>query len=70
VTGTHTAIKPAELPEAIAGREERLATGSRPVDQAASPDRIGATVSTSLTGIPIQSQDPAHLDQMVYEVGE
>jgi hypothetical protein len=40
------------------------------VHRGVSPERIEATVSTSLTGIPIQSQDSAHLDQMVYEVGE
>ena len=34
------------------------------------PDRIEIAVSSSLTGDPIQWQDWAHLDQMVYEVGE
>jgi catechol 2,3-dioxygenase-like lactoylglutathione lyase family enzyme len=34
------------------------------------PDRIEITVSSSLTGAPIQSQDWTHLDQMIYEVGE
>ncbi len=34
------------------------------------PDRIEISVSSSLTGAPIQSEDWAHLDAMVYEVGE
>ncbi len=34
------------------------------------PDRIEVSVSSSLTGIPIQSEDWTNLDQMVYEVGE
>jgi hypothetical protein len=34
------------------------------------PDRIEITVAAGLTGAPIQSEDWAHLDQMVYEVGE
>ncbi len=34
------------------------------------PDRIEVSVSSSLTGVPIQSQDWANLDEMVYEVGE
>jgi catechol 2,3-dioxygenase-like lactoylglutathione lyase family enzyme len=34
------------------------------------PDRIEVSVSSSLTGVPIQSTDWDHLDQMVYEVGE
>ena len=40
------------------------------VHRGAGPDRIETTASTSLTGVPIQSQDSAHHDQMVYEVGE
>jgi catechol 2,3-dioxygenase-like lactoylglutathione lyase family enzyme len=34
------------------------------------PDRIEVSVSSSLTGIPIQGEDWANLDRMVYEVGE
>jgi catechol 2,3-dioxygenase-like lactoylglutathione lyase family enzyme len=34
------------------------------------PDRIEVSVSSGLTGAPIQSEDWTHLDQMVYEVGE
>jgi catechol 2,3-dioxygenase-like lactoylglutathione lyase family enzyme len=34
------------------------------------PDRIEVSVSSSLAGVPIQSKDWDHLDQMVYEVGE
>src|SRR5712692_3692033 len=34
------------------------------------PDRIQISVSSSLTGAPIRSEDWNHLDQMVYEVGE
>jgi catechol 2,3-dioxygenase len=34
------------------------------------PDRIELSVSSSLTGVPIQSAHWEHLDQMVYEVGE
>lgn len=34
------------------------------------PDRIEVAVSSSLTGVPIESKDWDHLDQMVYEVGE
>ena len=34
------------------------------------PDRIEVSVSSSLTGVPIESKDWHHLDQMVYEVGE
>jgi len=34
------------------------------------PDRIEVSVSSRLTGVPIQSEDWANLDQMVYEVGE
>lgn len=34
------------------------------------PDRIEVSVSSSLTGDPIQRTDWNHLDQMVYEVGE
>jgi catechol 2,3-dioxygenase-like lactoylglutathione lyase family enzyme len=34
------------------------------------PDRIEVSVSSSLTGIPIQSEDWTNLDRMVYEVGE
>ena len=34
------------------------------------PDRIEVSVSASLTGVPIQSTNWDHLDQMVYEVGE
>ena len=34
------------------------------------PDRIEVSVSSSLTGVPIQSTDWDHLDQMAYEVGE
>jgi catechol 2,3-dioxygenase-like lactoylglutathione lyase family enzyme len=34
------------------------------------PDRIDITVSSGLTGGPIQWQDWRHLDQLVYEVGE
>jgi len=54
----------------LAGCEDRPATGRRWVHRGAGPDRIEATVSTSLTGVPIQSQDSAHHDHMVYEVGE
>lgn len=69
-TSTDTVGRLTELPEAIAGCEDRPATGRRWVHRGAGPDRIEATVSTSLTGVPIQSQDSAHHDQMVYEVGE
>ena len=34
------------------------------------PDRIEVSVSSSLTGAPIQSEDWTNLDQMVYQVGE
>jgi catechol 2,3-dioxygenase-like lactoylglutathione lyase family enzyme len=34
------------------------------------PDRIEVSVSSSLTGVPIQSKDWDHFDQMVYDVGE
>jgi catechol 2,3-dioxygenase-like lactoylglutathione lyase family enzyme len=34
------------------------------------PDRIEVSVSSSLTGNPIQSNHWDHLDQIVYEVGE
>jgi catechol-2,3-dioxygenase len=34
------------------------------------PDRIEVSVSSSLTGAPIESAHWDHLDQMVYEVGE
>jgi hypothetical protein len=34
------------------------------------PDRIEVSVSSSLTGVPIDSKHWDHLDQMVYEVGE
>lgn len=34
------------------------------------PDRIEVSVSSSLTGVPIQSEDWTNLDEMVYEVGE
>jgi catechol 2,3-dioxygenase-like lactoylglutathione lyase family enzyme len=34
------------------------------------PDRIEVSVSSSLTGTPIRSEDWAHLDKMVYEVGQ
>jgi hypothetical protein len=34
------------------------------------PDHIEVSVSSSLTGHPIQSTDWNHVDQMVYEVGE
>lgn len=34
------------------------------------PDRIEVSVSSSLTGVPIESTGWEHLDQMVYEVGE
>jgi hypothetical protein len=34
------------------------------------PDHIEVSVSSGLTGAPIQSQDWANLDRMVYEVGE
>jgi catechol 2,3-dioxygenase-like lactoylglutathione lyase family enzyme len=34
------------------------------------PDRIEFAVSSSQTGAPIRSEDWAHLDDMVYEVGE
>jgi hypothetical protein len=34
------------------------------------PDRIEVSVSSGLTGAPIQGEDWTHLDQMVYEVGE
>ncbi len=34
------------------------------------PDRIEVSVSSSLTGVPIERADWEHLDQMVYEVGE
>jgi catechol 2,3-dioxygenase-like lactoylglutathione lyase family enzyme len=34
------------------------------------PDRIEVSVSASLTGTPIGSQDWANLDRMIYEVGE
>lgn len=34
------------------------------------PDRIEVSVSSSLTGHPIESTDWDHLDQMVYEIGE
>jgi catechol 2,3-dioxygenase-like lactoylglutathione lyase family enzyme len=34
------------------------------------PDRIEVSVSSSLTGVPIQTKDWRHLDQMVYEIGE
>lgn len=34
------------------------------------PDRIEVSVSSSLTGAPIQSDDWTNLDQMVYQVGE
>lgn len=34
------------------------------------PDRIEVSVSSSLTGLPIDSKHWDHLDQMVYEVGE
>ena len=66
-TGTHTVGRLTELPEAIAGCEDRLATGRRWVHRGAGPDRTEVTVSTSLTGVPIQSQHSAHHDQMVYE---
>jgi catechol 2,3-dioxygenase-like lactoylglutathione lyase family enzyme len=36
----------------------------------ADPDRIAVSVSSSLTGVPIRTEDWNHLDQMVYEVGE
>ena len=67
--GTYTAITRTEKPKAIAGCENRFATGSRWVHRGAGPDRIAA-VSRSLTGIPIQSQYWAHRDQMVHEVGK
>jgi len=53
--GTYTAITRTEKPKAIAGCENRFATGSCGAHRGAGPDRIGATVPTSLTGIPIQS---------------
>lgn len=34
------------------------------------PDRIEVSVSSSLTGVPIESTHWDHLDRMVYEVGE
>lgn len=34
------------------------------------PDRIEVSVSSSLTGVPIERANWEHLDQMVYEVGE
>lgn len=34
------------------------------------PDRIEVSVSSSLTGDPIESAHWEHLDQMIYEVGE
>ena len=34
------------------------------------PDRIEITVSSSLTGAPIQWEHWTHLDKMIYEVGE
>ncbi len=34
------------------------------------PDRIEVSVSSGLTGVPIQTKDWDHLDRMVYEVGE
>jgi catechol-2,3-dioxygenase len=34
------------------------------------PDRIELSISSSLTGAPIDSTHWEHLDQMVYEVGE
>jgi catechol 2,3-dioxygenase-like lactoylglutathione lyase family enzyme len=34
------------------------------------PDRIEVSVSSSLTGVPIEGKDWHHLDQMIYEVGE
>ena len=34
------------------------------------PDRIEITVSSSLTGTPLQWEDWTHLDQMIYEIGE
>ncbi len=34
------------------------------------PDRIEITVSSSLTGAPIQWEDWTHLDKMIYEIGE
>jgi hypothetical protein len=54
-TGTYTAIKPAEPPEATAGGARRFATGSRWAHREAGPDRTGATVPTRLTGVPIQT---------------
>ena len=68
-TGTDTAIKPAELPEATAGCTHRFATGSQWVHRGAGPDRIGATVSPSLTDVPIQRQYRAHRDQVACEAG-
>jgi catechol 2,3-dioxygenase-like lactoylglutathione lyase family enzyme len=34
------------------------------------PDRIEITISSSLTGAPIQWEDWARLDKMIYEIGE
>jgi hypothetical protein len=51
-TGTCTAIKPAEPPEAIAGCTHRFAIGGRWAHRGAGPDHTGATVPTSLTGVP------------------
>jgi catechol-2,3-dioxygenase len=67
---------PGEL-EVIAGRlTERNAfigrrrTGTWEAIVGVDPDRTEVSVSSSLTGVPIQSTDWDHLDQMVYEIGE
>jgi len=67
---------PGELDVIEQRLQERKAFGGRRRTEAweaivgIDPDRIQVSVSSSLTGAPIRSEDWNHLDQMVYEVGD